>query len=191
MIEFNKNVQPIQLSAAEIPDGTTVQLYGWGDSNVSEKSCFNNLLQKWNFILVKLQIYHSTRVQVINTTISRCGGSSKHESQLCTINKKGEGPCEVNICIVILKKKIGNHFILKSTNTKTIIIAFLRAILAGLSFLTTNSLEFLLGANVAVACQLHMLKCLSFMNGLKISSERPINRLHLWTDICCMRMRKT
>lgn len=35
MIEFNKNVQPIQLSAEEIPDGTTVQLYGWGDSNVS------------------------------------------------------------------------------------------------------------------------------------------------------------
>lgn len=34
-IEFNEKVQPIQLSAEEIPEGTIVQFYGWGDSNVS------------------------------------------------------------------------------------------------------------------------------------------------------------
>lgn len=35
-IEFNKMVQPIELSPKEIPVGTIAQFYGWGDSKVSK-----------------------------------------------------------------------------------------------------------------------------------------------------------
>lgn len=38
-IEFNDRVQPIKLSSEEIPDGTTLELTGWGSTNVSALFC--------------------------------------------------------------------------------------------------------------------------------------------------------
>lgn len=39
-IEMNEKVQPIELESEEVPDGSTLQLTGWGSLKVSVFLCF-------------------------------------------------------------------------------------------------------------------------------------------------------
>lgn len=82
-IEFNARVQPIPMSAKEVPDGSNLVVTGWGQRS-------KNLVKKPD----KLQILYVQSIS--NEECQRKSREVIHKSHLCTLNQFGEGICHVS-----------------------------------------------------------------------------------------------
>lgn len=81
-IEFNANVQPVPLSAKEVPVGSNLVVTGWGQlSKIRKKPD-------------KLQILFVQSIS--NEECQRKSRTVIHKSHLCTLSPFGEGICHVS-----------------------------------------------------------------------------------------------
>lgn len=81
-IEFNDRVQPIALSAKEVPEKSMLVVTGWGH--------LSKILRKPD----KLQILFVNSIS--NEECQRMSRGVIHKSNLCTLNQFGEGICHAD-----------------------------------------------------------------------------------------------
>ncbi|XP_055321366.1 chymotrypsin-1-like [Sitodiplosis mosellana] len=78
-IDFNEKVQPIGLSAYEIPEGSVAQLTGW--RRLSNSGSVPDQLQ-----VIELNVVQTAECKNML-------GQAVHDSHICTYNGEGEGAC--------------------------------------------------------------------------------------------------
>lgn len=82
-IEFNPRVQPVILSAEEVPNRANLVVTGWGQLS---KGPFAKKPDKLQILFVQ---------SISNQACQQMSREPIHKSHLCTLNRIGEGICHV------------------------------------------------------------------------------------------------
>lgn len=82
-IAFDSRVQPVALSAEEVPSGANLVVTGWGQLS---KSVFSKKPDKLQILFVQ---------SISNEKCQQMSREPIHKSHLCTLNRFGEGICHV------------------------------------------------------------------------------------------------
>ncbi|XP_055301507.1 chymotrypsin-2-like [Sitodiplosis mosellana] len=83
-IELNDKVKTIEYSSEEVPDGAVLQLTGWGALRAGG-------VTPQHLQIIKLNAVQTEKCREI---YGSSGPAPVHDSNICTLNKAGEGACE-------------------------------------------------------------------------------------------------